>query len=94
MVLGGGIMSASNFNLRGIPEDLMGILKKEAKKLHISVNSLILKILEKGLGASFQVKRPLFHDLDHLAGTWSEEDAKKFKEETKFFEQIDEGLWE
>ena len=45
-------MSASNFNLRGIPSEVMTLLKKEAKRLHISVNTLVLKIIESGLGLS------------------------------------------
>ena len=39
-------MSASNFNLRGIPTELMVLLKREAKRLHTSVNTLVLKMIE------------------------------------------------
>lgn len=84
-------MSASNFNLRGIPSEVMTMLKKEAKRLHTSINVLILKMIERGLG--FSCEKRTYHDLDHLAGTWSEEDAKNFRENTKYFEQIDEDLW-
>ena len=47
-------MSASNFNLRGIPSEVMNLLKKEAKRLHISVNTLVLKIIESGLGLTYE----------------------------------------
>lgn len=87
------MMSASNFNLRGITPDVMSLLKKEAKRLHLSVNILILNLIESGLGVSREVKRPKFHDLDHLAGTWSSSDIKEFKENTKYFEKIDKELW-
>ncbi len=40
-------MSSSNFNLRSISPELMLLLKREAKKLDISVNMLILKLIEK-----------------------------------------------
>lgn len=86
-------MSASNFNLRGIPDHMIALLKKEAKRLNTSVNALILKIIERGLGITHERTRPIYHDLDHLAGTWSSEDAINFQENTKFFEQIDEDLW-
>jgi len=33
------------------------------------------------------------HNLDHLAGTWSEEDAREFEEATADFGQIDEEMW-
>ena len=86
-------MSSSNFNLRGIPSEVMNLLKKEASRLHVSVNLLILKFLERGLGISSENVKPIYHDLDDLAGTWSEEDARKFKENTQSFEQIDKELW-
>lgn len=84
-------MSASNFNLRGIPSDVMALLKKEAKRLHTSVNILILKIIERSLGITYE--KPTYHDLDHLAGSWSFAEEKTFEENTKYFEQIDKELW-
>jgi hypothetical protein len=32
-------------------------------------------------------------DLDHLAGTWSAEEASAFDRRTKAFEVVDEELW-
>lgn len=80
-------MSTSNFNLRGIPPEVMDSLKRESKRLHTSVNSLILKMIENGLG--FSKAKITFHDLDHLAGTWKQSDREEFEENTKFFERID-----
>lgn len=34
-----------------------------------------------------------YHDLDHLANSWSSEEEKLFQENTEFFEQIDKELW-
>lgn len=84
-------MSASNFNLRGIPSEIMSQLKQEAKRLHISINTLVLKLIERGLG--FTREKPIHQDLDHLAGSWSAADEKLFKENTQSFEQIDQDLW-
>ncbi len=84
-------MSASNFNLRGIPSEVMDQLKKEAKKLHISINTLVLKMIEQGLG--FTCKRVTHHDLDDLAGSWSSAEAKEFNENIQSFEEVDKELW-
>jgi hypothetical protein len=84
-------MSASNFNLRGIPSEFMNLLKHEAKKLNISVNTLILQMIQRELG--FTKKKAKYHDLDHLAGSWSSSDEKMFEENTEYFEQIDKDLW-
>lgn len=35
----------------------------------------------------------IYADLDHLAGTWSDEDYKAFLERIKDFETIDETMW-
>ena len=84
-------MSAFSFNLRGIPSDVMRLLKQEAKRLGTSVNVLILKMIERSLGVSYE--KTAFHDLDHLAGSWSNTEAKAFEANTKPFEKIDKELW-
>lgn len=86
-------MYASNFNLRGIPDRISALLKREAKRLNTSVNALILKMIERGLGVSEERVRPVYRDLDHLAGSWGPADEKAFKENTKSFEQVDKEFW-
>lgn len=50
----------------------------------------------KNQGSSEQVEQlPVtYHDLDSLAGTWNEEDAVEFSQNTAIFNQIDEQLWQ
>lgn len=84
-------MSASNFNLRGIPLEVMTLLKREAKRLHVSVNTLVLKMVERGLGVTLEKRT--YHDLDHLAGSWSTKEEKDFKETIQPLEKIDKELW-
>lgn len=86
-------MSASNFNLRGMPQEVMLFLKKEAKNQQISINSLILNIIEQGIGYTPQKKKKIYHELDELAGTWTAQESKAFKEKNKTFENIDPELW-
>lgn len=83
----------SNFNLRNISPQVMSMLKKEATQKKISINSLILQIIEQDLGIARPTKKAIFHDLDHLAGTWSNEDKKAFDDNIKPFENIDKELW-
>lgn len=86
-------MSTSNFNLRNVNPSVMSLLKKEATKQKISINSLILQIIEQSLGIAHSPKKVVFHDLDYLAGTWSQKDQKEFSENIKSFENIDKELW-
>lgn len=70
----------------------MVILKKEAKKQSISVNTLVLSMIKRELG--FTHERIAYHDLDHLAGTWTDAEADLFTKNTHYFEQIDKELWD
>ena len=83
-------MTTSNFNLRGVSPEIMAHLKREAKELKISVNLLILKLIEQGLGYSIKPRRVVHRDLDFLIGTWSSKESKDFEESIKIFEMIDE----
>ncbi len=69
----------------------MGLLKCEAKRLHISVNVLILQLIERGFG--FPCEKNTYRDSNYLAGSWSSTDKKNFEENTKYFEQMDKELW-
>jgi hypothetical protein len=86
-------MSSINFNLRGIDPKIMTVLKQEAEKKHTSVNLLILTCIEQSLGYTHVINKPIYDDLDHLAGTWSKEELKAFEKDTQYFEKIDEDLW-
>jgi len=86
-------MQTFNFNLRGLTKNVMSALKLEAKRQKLSVNSLLIKMIENNLGYSHMVKRPIYHDLDKLAGTWSASDVKQFEKNIKDFEKIDREIW-
>ncbi len=87
-------MTSSNFNLRGVPSEVMKILKRKAKEQHVSINFLILMLVEEGIGLSQKKKKTIYHDLDDLAGTWTEEEAELFEKNIKAFEVIDDELWQ
>lgn len=82
-------MPSTNFNLKNIPPDLMEFLEMRSTEQKISINSLILQILEQRFRLSRQKRKKTYHDLDHLAGTWSEKDKQAFDERTKYFNEID-----
>ena len=86
-------MTTSNFNLRGLPIAVMNRLKLAAQKQDTSVNLLIIRFIEQGIGYSHEVRKNTHHELDKLAGTWSEEEAAEFQRNTADFEKIDKDLW-
>ncbi len=84
----------NTISLRGIDNELKQRLQEEAGKKQSSVNSLILSLLRESMGMSKTRSRYTgHHDLDALAGTWSEEEAREFLASVEAFEEIEEHLW-
>ncbi|PKL05961.1 MAG: hypothetical protein CVV53_06780 [Spirochaetae bacterium HGW-Spirochaetae-9] len=81
-----------NLTLRGCEDDLALALKKTSKQRGVSINRLILETLREKLLDTGRARRR-HDDMDHLAGTWSEEEAASFERRTAEFEEIDEALW-
>jgi hypothetical protein len=77
-----------SLTIHGIDSDLEKTLKDEAKLRRTSMNKLVLQILKQDLS-----NRKQYHDLDHLAGTWSIEEAREFEKSMPTFEHIDEEMW-
>lgn len=84
----------TTLSVRGIDEQTTQLLTQEAKRRGISINVLILELIRNGISSRFEViRRPTFNDLDHLAGTWTPEEAAEFIKTQQDFEKIDEELW-
>lgn len=81
--------------IRGIPDEIEKTIKKEAKRKGLSLNKAFISLLEKktGIGAKEKRKKVLHHDLDHLFGVWTNEEAESFKRNLDFQRKIDEDLW-
>ena len=70
--------------IRGIPDEVKKTVQKEAERKGVSLNKAIISLLERAGGPKVQEKkRVLYHDLDHLAGLWSREEAASFEKTLK-----------
>ncbi len=83
----------TNIHLRNVDNQLIKNLKQEASKQDVSMNTLILSLLRRGVGLSRERPITTYHDLDKLAGTWSNQQAKEFLNEMSHFEHIEKDLW-
>jgi hypothetical protein len=81
--------------IRGIPEVVEKAVRKEADRRGVSLNKAIISLLERAAGtkALDKQKRILRHDLDHLAGMWSREEAASFDKILKYQRKVDAELW-
>lgn len=83
----------TNIHLRNVDNQLIKNLKLVASKQDVSMNTLILNLLRRGVGLSRERIVTVYHDLDKLAGTWSKQQAKEFLNEISHFEHIDKDIW-
>ncbi|MBI5207152.1 MAG: antitoxin [Candidatus Firestonebacteria bacterium] len=81
----------NTITVRGIDNEVSKALKEKAKEERTSVNSIILEVIKEALG--LKKRKAIYHDLDHLAGTWNEKDFKDFQNKITDFETIDENMW-
>jgi hypothetical protein len=81
----------ARLELDTLDEETNQRLLQEANRQGLSVEALAARLLKESLRA-MQVSA--HHDLDALAGTWSEADAKEFLEAILPFEEIDEAMWQ
>ncbi len=81
-------------DLQDVDKVIVQELYREAEQRNMSINSFVLHLVRSGL-AVLQKKSQLqvYHDLDDLAGTWSDEEAALFESAVADFENIDKGLW-
>lgn len=80
--------------LRNLPPHLARTVQLRAKQKKTSVNKAVIELLEESAGGAARKALPVrYDDLDHLAGTWTKEEAAAF--ETLITEQrtIDSELW-
>lgn len=83
----------ASITVRGIDEELRKLLKESATREGISLNAYLLKMIKESLGVEKRKSSKRYHDLDHLAGTWSEKDFKVFEETVKDSERLDNEIW-
>ena len=82
--------------LRNIPPQIQTIIERRAEEEGWSFNKTVLRMLEEAVGLRRRARQRQepFHDLDHLAGTWNEEEAREFESSLAAQRQIDPELWE
>lgn len=78
--------------IRGVPREVEEIVKEEAKRKGISLNKAFISMLESasGVKAKNRKKKVIYHDLDHLAGLWSDEEAENFMKNLENQRKTDE----
>ena len=81
--------------IRGIPDEVEKVIEREAKRKRKSKNKIVVSLLERatGIKPGKSNRVELYHDLDHLSGSWSAKEAERFEKHLAKQRKIDEDLW-
>ena len=79
-----------HLSVRNVPDDIADALDAERRRRGESLNRTVVDLLRLALGLGL---RPYRNGLERLAGTWTEEEYRRFEKAVACFEEIDEELW-
>jgi hypothetical protein len=89
------VSHSDQLTLRGLNPRLQREIRDLARREGISLNKAALRLLEKGAGLAGQKQADCIgHSLDHLIGTWSDDEAEAFLDSIQSCEQVDAELWD
>ena len=77
--------------LNGIDEQLSSLLTKRAAQAQKSIDQFIVDTLKKHFGLE---QKKEYDDLDHLFGSWSEEEFNSVQKKINSERKIDQELWQ
>lgn len=79
--------------VRNIPPEVQKLIRERARKKKLSANRAVLDLLIEQTDASTKRSPRVHHELDELAGAWSEAESRSFDEAVAIQRGIDEKLW-
>ncbi len=85
----------SEITIKNIDKTILERLKFEANQQGLDIKAMVLQLIKKSLGLEW-IKDNVtsYHDLDNLAGTWSDKEFEVFSEKIASFNEVEKDLWE
>ena len=85
----------NQLTVRGFDDELSERIRRLAKRDGTSLNQAALKLLRKGAGLADPAQKAdtVGASLDHLIGSWSDDEAAELDTALEEFETIDESAW-
>jgi len=77
--------------IRNVPKRLADALDRERRSKDASLNSTVLELLARSLGADGH--GPRRNGLAKLAGTWSADEQRQFDAAVAPLDKIDDDMW-
>lgn len=85
---------AISITIDNLDDEIWERLRAEAQRRGMEAGALVRELLTERLGSVAKITSANSrHDLDTLAGTWSEEEANAFLSVVADFGHVDEDMW-
>ena len=80
---------------RGFDDELANRIQELARREDISLNRAVLRLLRRGagLGERDRGANTVGDSLDHLIGTWTEDEAIEMDRALDHLSRVDEAMW-
>ncbi len=79
--------------IRGIDTELDTKIREKATLSGESINKIVLQMLKSAFGIEKSKIFPTYHDLDSMAGTWTQEDEDHFNQNIRELGEVDKDMW-
>lgn len=79
--------------LRNLPDEVARAIRRRAEREGLSLNKAVLAVLAERLGVAPGATPARYHDLDELAGAWTDAEARAFDRALAAQRGIDPELW-
>jgi hypothetical protein len=84
----------ATFIVRKLDERIAKRLRDEARRQDTSVNRILVRLITENVGRAAARRRSrVYRDLDHLAGTWTQAEARAVERRLKAQRNVDPDLW-
>ena len=85
----------NQLTIRGFDEELASRIRELARREEISLNRAVLRLLRRGagLGEGSRDADIVGDSLDHLIGTWTEEELSEMDRALEDLSRVDEAKW-
>lgn len=81
--------------LRNLSPELLERIEQESSQRGTSLNKTVIRLLEESLlPPAKEEKYSIHHDLDALAGSWTQEEADEFDRALEQQRSIDKEIWD
>lgn len=79
--------------IRGFDDELEDYIRKLARREGISLNRAVMRLVRRGANLDQPEADVVGSSLDHLMGTWNDEEADAIDRALQDFSRIDEAMW-